>query len=113
MHPLLLETLWYYVHGFVITYQNILVTIIIGAISGLVAQMILPGRGFGMFGTIIIGIISCVIGNKYLHYYHKYLTQYRFLNYIITATICAFVIMLVINIIRGGADKDKTGWRHN
>lgn len=113
MNHLFLETLWYYVHGFIFTYQNLLITIVIGAISGLVAQMILPGRGFGMFATLIIGILSCVVGNKYLKHYHHYLTSIRFLNYVICATVCSIIVMFVINIIRGGEDKDKTHWRHN
>lgn len=113
MSHLLLNTLWYYVHGFIMEYQNLLVTLFMGAVSGLVAQMILPGRGFGMFATVIIGIIACIVGNKFLRPYHKYLTDYRILNYIICATVCSMVIMFVINIIRGGEDRDKTGWRHS
>ncbi len=113
MHDLLLNTLWYYVHGFVIQYQNILVTLFIGTAAGLVAQMILPGRGFGMIATITIGSIACVLGNKYLRHYHRYLTDIRVLNYFIIATICSMAVMLVINVFRGGEDKDKTHWRHN
>ncbi len=113
MHPILLNTLWYYVHGFITANETLLITLFIGAVSGLVAQMILPGRGFGMFATVIIGLVGCIVGNKLLKPYHHYLTQYVLLNYIICATVSAMIIMLVINLIRGGADKDKTGWRHN
>ena len=113
MHHLLLFNLWHYVHAFIIQYQDLLVTLFIGAVAGLLAQMILPGRGFGMIATLIIGITGCIVGNKLLAPYYKYLTQYRLLNHIICATIAAMVIALIINVIRGGQDKDKTGWRHN
>lgn len=110
-HIFLEATLWDYVYGFIMQYQNLLITMIIGAVSGLVAQMILPGRGFGMFATVVIGIICCVVGNKFLRHYHKYLTDYKMLNYIICATVCSMVVMFVVNVIRGGEDKDKTAWR--
>lgn len=113
MHHLILSGLWPIIHDFIFRYQNILVTLFISAVAGVVSQMILPGRGFGMIGSLIIGIFGCVIGNKLLAPYYKYLTQYRLLNHIICATIATMVLMFIINIVRGGQDKDKTGWRHN
>ena len=113
MHHLFLFDLWYYVHGFIMEYQNLLVTLIIGAIAGLIAQMILPGRGFGMITTLVIGIIGCVVGNKLLAPYYKYLTHYKFLNHLICAIAATMVIALIVNVVRGGEDKDKTRWRHN
>jgi uncharacterized membrane protein YeaQ/YmgE (transglycosylase-associated protein family) len=113
MHHLLLFDLWYYVHGFIVRYQDLLVTLMLGAVAGLIAQMILPGRGFGMISTLIIGIIGCIAGNKLLSPYYKYLTQYRLLNHLICAIAATMVIAFVINIIRGGQDKDKTAWRNH
>lgn len=44
--------------------MNILVAIIIGAIIGALARLILPGRqAIGWILTIVVGIVAAIIGN--------------------------------------------------
>lgn len=42
--------------------MNIIVFLIMGAIIGWLAGVIVKGRGFGAIGNIIVGIIGAVIG---------------------------------------------------
>ena len=44
------------------TLSAILTTIIIGAIAGWLAGQFMKGRGFGLLGNIVIGIIGSFIG---------------------------------------------------
>ena len=41
--------------------QSIIVWLIIGAIAGWLAGMVVKGGGFGLIGDIIVGIIGAVI----------------------------------------------------
>ncbi len=44
--------------------QSLLIVIVIGAVVGVLARLVMPGRqGIGMLMTIIVGIIGAVIGN--------------------------------------------------
>jgi len=43
---------------------EILIVIIIGAVVGALARLVLPGKqGIGMLLTIIVGIVGAVVGN--------------------------------------------------
>jgi uncharacterized membrane protein YeaQ/YmgE (transglycosylase-associated protein family) len=41
--------------------ENILMTIIIGAIAGWLAGLIVKGFGFGLLGNIVVGIIGAFV----------------------------------------------------
>ncbi|HVE76527.1 MAG TPA: GlsB/YeaQ/YmgE family stress response membrane protein [Actinomycetota bacterium] len=44
--------------------QSLLIVIVIGAVVGVLARLVMPGRqGIGMLMTIIVGIIGALIGN--------------------------------------------------
>jgi uncharacterized membrane protein YeaQ/YmgE (transglycosylase-associated protein family) len=42
--------------------MNILVWLIIGLLAGWLAGVVVKGRGFGLLGNIIVGIIGALIG---------------------------------------------------
>jgi uncharacterized membrane protein YeaQ/YmgE (transglycosylase-associated protein family) len=42
--------------------MGILSWIIVGAIAGLLASLIMGGRGFGLIGSILIGIVGALVG---------------------------------------------------
>jgi len=89
--------------------KELLVTIVIGFIAGLLAQFITPGRGFGIITTIIIGIIGGWLGNRFFTFIH--LTDIPFLNEIIRATLGGIILCIIINLVLGKDKKDKTGWK--
>ncbi len=93
-----------------------IILIAIGMVVGIFSQMILPGRGFGLLATLVIGIAGCYIGDMFLHsYVREYVTftQNATVHKIIGGTIGAMALSFIINIIRGGKDKDKTAYRNN
>jgi len=91
-------------------HKAIIIVIVIGMIAGLVSQLILPGRGFGMLATIAIGIIGSWLGNKFLSPYMTFIEDHLFRK-LAAAIVGAMLLSVVINLIRGGEDKDLTHWR--
>jgi uncharacterized membrane protein YeaQ/YmgE (transglycosylase-associated protein family) len=91
-------------------WQGLLITLFIGAVAGFLAQVLTPGRGYGTVATIIIGIIGGWLG-KILFRSFLSLTNNALINTIICATAGAFILALVLNLIVGGDDGDKTDYR--
>jgi len=81
-------------------------------ITGFIAQLILPGRGFGIISTIFIGIAGAWLGNRYL-LIHLTFIEDNFFRFMAAAITGAMILSILINLVRGGEDKDKTGWRHS
>lgn len=43
-------------------YTGLLIFIVIGAVAGWLAGILMKGRGFGLLGNIIIGIVGAIAG---------------------------------------------------
>jgi len=79
---------------------------------GVVSQLILPGRGFGMIATIALGIAGSYLGNKFLMDHMTFIEDDVFRK-VASALAGTMIISVVINLIRGAKDRDLTHWRHN
>lgn len=78
--------------------MDILIIVLIGLIAGWLASIIMRGRGLGVVGDIIIGIIGALIGGllfRWLGY-----TPDGFWGSIATATIGAIILLAIISFIR-------------
>jgi len=73
--------------------------LIIGLIAGFLAGQIMRGRGFGLAGNIIIGIIGALIGG-YLFSVLSIPGLSGTLGAILTATLGAILLLLFIGILR-------------
>lgn len=93
-------------------YKWLLIIVGTGLVAGLIAQMFVPGRGFGLGATIVIGVVGGWLGQKFLSEYIDFAPS-KWMNEMLCATAGAIVLSLIINILRPGKDKDKTGWRNN
>lgn len=107
-HPLFLFSIIRLFHQ----YEWILLPVFIGLVAGLIAQMFVPGRGFGLGATFVLGIVGAWLGKKYLFTYFTFIEK-PLIRQIAAATVCAMALAFVINIFRPGKDRDKTKWRHN
>jgi uncharacterized membrane protein YeaQ/YmgE (transglycosylase-associated protein family) len=110
MRHQLLSTLAYFIMEQFQEHKMLIIAIVIGMVAGLIAQMVLPGRGFGMLATMAIGIAGSWLGNTFLLGHMEFIHDHLFRR-IAAAIVGALVLMLVINLIRGGGDNDKTHWR--
>jgi uncharacterized membrane protein YeaQ/YmgE (transglycosylase-associated protein family) len=68
---------------------------------------IVQGAGFGIFGDLLMGIAGAFIGSWLLPQLGLHLGSGIF-SAVINATIGAFLLLLVIRLVRGGG-----GWRRS
>jgi uncharacterized membrane protein YeaQ/YmgE (transglycosylase-associated protein family) len=78
--------------------QGLLILLIVGAIAGWLAGVLIKGYGFGLIGNIVIGVIGAFIGAWLL-------PQLGFgmgglLGAIVSATIGAIILLLLIGLVR-------------
>ena len=84
---------------------QILTFLIIGGVAGWLAGLILHGTGFGIVGNIVVGIIGALFGGwilKVLKINISIGIGGEWAGLIITATLGAVVLLLVINMVKPG-----------
>ncbi len=79
--------------------MSFIVWLIIGAVAGLLAGIIVKGYGFGIIGNIIVGIVGAAIGN-FLLPRTGIMTEPTLIGQIIVSTIGAVLFLLVIGVAR-------------
>ncbi|MBX7249168.1 MAG: GlsB/YeaQ/YmgE family stress response membrane protein [Caulobacteraceae bacterium] len=79
--------------------ESLLIFILIGAIAGWLAGLIVRGYGFGLLGNIVVGIVGAFIGGWLLGALGLF-PGGGILGSIIGATIGAVVLLLLIRLVR-------------
>jgi uncharacterized membrane protein YeaQ/YmgE (transglycosylase-associated protein family) len=79
--------------------EALLVLLIIGAIAGYLAGVIVKGYGFGLVGNIIVGIVGAVLAGVVLPRLGL-LPGGDIIGQIISATIGAIGLLAVIGLVR-------------
>jgi uncharacterized membrane protein YeaQ/YmgE (transglycosylase-associated protein family) len=79
--------------------MGILAAIVIGAIAGWLAGLIVRGAGFGLVGNIVVGIIGALVAGWLLPQLHVELAV-GMLGSIIDATIGAVVVLVILTLIK-------------
>ena len=82
--------------------QTLLIILIVGAIAGWLAGMVVKGFGFGLLGNIVIGIIGAFVGGWLLAKLGVSVGG-GIVGAIIGAFIGAVVVLLIIGLFRRGA----------
>jgi uncharacterized membrane protein YeaQ/YmgE (transglycosylase-associated protein family) len=78
--------------------QSLIILLIIGAIAGWLAGLIVKGYGFGLIGNIVVGIVGAFIG-EWLFPMLGFGGS-ELIGLIITATLGAVILLVVIGLIR-------------
>ena len=81
--------------------QSIIVFLIVGAVAGWLAGVIVKGFGFGLLGNIVVGIVGAVIAG-WLFPYLGWGVGGGVLWAILHATIGAVILLVLLRIIRTG-----------
>ena len=89
--------------------MGIIAALVIGAIAGWLAGLIVRGAGFGVLGDIVVGIIGAFIGNWLLPRLGIQLGV-GLIAAIFDATIGAILLLLVVRLVRGGGYFEGSGW---
>jgi uncharacterized membrane protein YeaQ/YmgE (transglycosylase-associated protein family) len=77
----------------------LIVLLIVGAIAGWLAGVIMKGYGFGLLGNIIVGIVGAVIGGWLLPRLGIVIGG-GIVGSIINATIGAVILLFLIGLVR-------------
>ena len=80
--------------------HSLIVILIVGLVAGWLAAKIVQGGGLGIIGDIIVGIIGAFIGRWLFNYFHVRIGVNFWVDAILTATIGAIVLLVVIRLIR-------------
>lgn len=81
------------------TLETILIWILVGAIAGWLAGLVVRGFGFGLIGNIIVGIIGAFLGG-WLFGVLGVAIGAGIINTIFTAFIGAVVLLLIVRVIK-------------
>jgi uncharacterized membrane protein YeaQ/YmgE (transglycosylase-associated protein family) len=81
--------------------EAIIIVLIIGAVAGWLAGLIVKGVGFGLIGNIVVGIVGAFIAGWLLPRIGISIGG-GIVGSIINATIGAVILLFVIGLIRRG-----------
>jgi uncharacterized membrane protein YeaQ/YmgE (transglycosylase-associated protein family) len=81
------------------TLQALIILIIVGAIAGWLAGVIVKGVGFGLVGNIVVGIVGAFIGSWVLRALGVLIGGGMIAD-IINATIGAVILLLIISFVK-------------
>jgi uncharacterized membrane protein YeaQ/YmgE (transglycosylase-associated protein family) len=79
--------------------QGIIVWLIIGAIAGWLAGLLVKGGGFGLIGDIVVGIVGALIGG-WLAGVLGISIGSGFIASVITAVIGAVILLVILRAIK-------------
>ena len=79
--------------------MGIIVALVIGAIAGWLAGLIVRGAGFGLIGNIVVGIIGALVAGWLLPQLGVVIASGT-LGAIIDATVGAVIVLVILSLIR-------------
>jgi uncharacterized membrane protein YeaQ/YmgE (transglycosylase-associated protein family) len=82
------------------TVESIVIWLIVGAIAGWLAGMVVKGGGFGLIGDIIVGIVGGLIAGWLLPRIGIVIGGGEFIGPIINAFIGAVILLIILRLIR-------------
>jgi uncharacterized membrane protein YeaQ/YmgE (transglycosylase-associated protein family) len=85
--------------------QGVLVIFLVGIISGWLAGRLMRGKGFGLVGDLVIGLLGAFVGGSLLPRLHIHLGT-GIVALIVNALVGAVVLIFLLWLIAGA------GWRH-
>ena len=78
--------------------ESVLAWIVIGAIAGWLAGIVVKGYGFGLLGNIVVGIIGAVIAGMLAPRLGLYTAS--FAGNVVASTLGAVILLLLIGLLR-------------
>ncbi len=77
---------------------SLLIFILVGAVAGWLAGLIMKGSGFGLIGNIVVGIVGAFIGGFIFQFLAIHIAG--IIGSIITALVGAVALLFVISLIK-------------
>lgn len=79
--------------------ETLLIWIIVGAVAGWLAGLVVRGFGFGLVGNIIVGILGAILGG-WLFGTIGFAFTTGIINTILTAFIGAVILLLIVRVVK-------------
>lgn len=78
--------------------ESLFVILIVGALAGWLAGLMIKGSGFGLIGNIVVGILGAVLGSFLFGFLG--IASGGFLGAIIIATIGAVILLYAVSVLK-------------
>ena len=82
------------------TLESILIILLVGLIAGFAASHVMAGRGFGMIGDIVVGIVGALLGVWLFGLIG--ITAGSLLATIVIAFLGACILIGIVRLVTGG-----------
>lgn len=82
--------------------EALLILLLIGAVAGFLAGVIVKGYGFGIIGNIVVGVVGAIIGGWLLPQLGLF-PGGNIIGQIASATAGAVVLLILISFVRRAA----------
>ena len=79
--------------------NSLLIMLVIGAVAGWLAGILMRGFGFGLIGNIVVGILGAVVGS-WLFTTLRVSICGGWIDSIFTATVGAVVLLFVVGVLK-------------
>lgn len=79
--------------------ETLIIWLLIGAVSGWLAGIIVKGYGFGLIGNIVVGIVGAFVGGWVFARLGLFVGS-GIAGEIIAATVGAVILLLLIRLVR-------------
>ncbi len=77
---------------------SLVIFLVIGALAGWIAGTIMKGRGFGLLGNIVVGIVGATLGGVLFGAFS--IATGGLIGSLITAVVGAVVLLFVVGLIK-------------
>jgi uncharacterized membrane protein YeaQ/YmgE (transglycosylase-associated protein family) len=78
--------------------MHFIIFLIVGLVAGWLASVIVRGRGLGLIGNLVVGVIGAFLGGFLLHAVG--IAAFGLIGSVIQATIGAVVLLVIIKALR-------------
>ena len=85
--------------GTIMTIEALIILLVVGAVAGWLAGLLVKGYGFGLIGNIVVGIVGAIIAGWLLPRIGFVLVG-GILAELVNAIIGAVILLLVIGLLR-------------
>jgi len=88
--------------------ETLLTILVVGALAGWLAGLILRGSGYGLIGDIIVGLIGAFVGNWLLRAMHVAVNLGSpIADRVVVSVIGAVALMLVVALLRPRSVRER------
>ena len=81
--------------------ESLVIFLIVGAVAGWIAGLIVKGYGFGLIGNMVVGVVGAFLGGFLLARFHV-IPVAGIAGELISATIGAVILLLLLRLLRRG-----------